>query len=366
MSAHPVLSPRELNRATLARQMLLERENLGVTEAVGRLVGLQAQVPNPPYMGLWTRLCDFGRDDLTAAMERREVVRAPLMRSTLHLMNAEDYRLLQPSLRPALVRALSSFFGPRARGLDVERLAAQARRYLEERPRTFAELSDLLSEIAPDGDPAAVAYAVRTYVPLVQVPPAGLWGSGGSPAYALAESWLGGPLSGPEGLRELVSRYLAAFGPATVKDVQAWSGLVRLKEQIEGFKGDLVSFRDEGGNELLDMPNAPLPSADTPAPPRLVPEYDNLVLSHADRTRVIPDEHRKEVFLSAGRVRATILVDGFVSGVWKVERTKKTATLAMETFEPLSREDQAALREEAERLVRFVGDGAESFDVRFE
>ncbi len=173
-----VLTLREHNRATLARQMLLEREAMPIPEAVGRLVGLQAQVPNPPYIGLWTRLRDFRREYLTAAMERREVVRAPLMRSTLHLMTADDYLLLRPALQPALTRALGSFFGKQVRDLDVDRLVAAAWRHLEEGPRTFAELREELSDLEPDRDPAAVAYAVRTYIPLVQVPPGGTWGSG--------------------------------------------------------------------------------------------------------------------------------------------------------------------------------------------
>jgi hypothetical protein len=348
--------------------MLLGREEVGVPEAVERLIGLQAQVPNPPYVGLWTRLRNFRRDDLTAALERREVVRAPLQRSTLHLMTAADYRLLRPALQPALTRALGSFFGKRARDLDVDRLVAAARRHLEERPRTFAELRELLSEVEPEGNPAAVAYVVRTYVPLVQVFPGGTWGSGGSLAYAPAESWLGGPLSGSEGPRDLVLRYLAAFGPATVKDAQAWSGLVRLKEPLEDFRRELRSYRDERGNELLDLPDNELPEdlADLPAPVRFVPEYDNLVLSHADRTRVISDEHRKRVFLSAGRVRSTILVDGFVRGAWRIEKTRQTTTLVIEPFETLSGGDRASLQEEGERLVRFVGEGAEEFEVRFE
>ena len=366
-STERVLTLRELNRATLARQMLLEREEIPVPGAVERLVGLQAQVPNPPYIGLWTRLRDFRREYLTAAMGRREVIRAPLMRSTLHLMTAGDYLLLRPSLQPALTRALGSFFGKQVRDLDVDRLVAAARRYLEERPRTFAELREALSDLEPDRDPAAVAYAVRTYIPLVQVPPGGTWGSGGSPAYALAESWLDGPISGAEGPRGLVLRYLAAFGPATVKDVQAWSGMVRLKEPVEELKQELQTYRDERGNELLDLPGMDLPEglADLPAPVRFVPEYDNLILSHADRTRVISEEYRGLVFLSAGRVRATILVDGFVRGSWKVEKASGKAKLLIEPFEPLSREDRAALAEEGERLVSFGGEDEEEFEVRF-
>lgn len=363
---HRILTLRELNRATLARQQLLDRGTIPVSDAIAQVAGLQAQVPNPPYIGLWTRLCDFRRDDLTRLMERREVVRATLMRSTLHLLTAEDYLLFRPALQPALTRALRSFFGRRAEGLDINRLVAAARPFVEERPRTFTELRPLLSALEPDRDPEALAYAVRTHLPIVQVPPGGTWGSGGSPAHALAEAWLGRMLAPPEeGLRHMVFRYLAAFGPATVQDVQAWSGLVRLKETVEAMKPALRVYRDENGRELLDVPDGPLPAEDTPAPPRFLPEYDNLVLSHADRTRVLPEEHRGKVLLSAGRVRATILVDGFVRGAWRTERTGGTARLVIEPFEPLPERSRATLAEEGERLVRFIEDRAEAYEVRF-
>ncbi len=366
-AAGRVLTLRELNRATLARQMLLERAAVPVSEAVERLVGLQAQVPNPPYIGLWTRVRDFRRDDLTRLIEEQRVVRATLMRATLHLMTAEDYLRLRPALQPALARSMRSIAGKRVEGLDVDRLVATAGEYMQE-PHTFVELRSLLSELEPARDPSALAYLVRTHLPLVQVPPAGKWGTGGSPAYVLAASWLGRPLSGSRDPRELVLRYLAAFGPATIRDVQAWSGLAGMREPIEGLRSDLLSLRDERGNELFDLPGAPLPPADTPAPPRFVPDYDNLVLSHADRTRVIADEHRKKVFLSAARVRATFLLDGFVRGAWKVEKTRKAARLVIEPFEPLSSEDRDILVAEGERLVRFVAEpeGAEAFEVGFE
>jgi hypothetical protein len=208
---------------------------------------------------------------------------------------------------------------------------------------------------------------VRTSLPLVQVPSGGVWGYSGKAPFTTAEKWFGRSLSGSEDPRDLVLKYLAAFGPATVRDVQTWSGRMQLKQPVEELRAELRTFRDERGNELLDLPDAPLPPEGTPAPPRFVPDYDNLVLSHADRGRVISDEHRKKVFLSAARVRATFLIDGFVSGVWKVEKARKTATLEIEPFEPISAEDRAALSDEDERLVRFLAEpqGAETFEVRF-
>jgi hypothetical protein len=362
-----VLTLRELNRATLDRQMLLERQTIPAIDAVERLAGLQAQVTSPPYVGLWTRLKDFRREELTRFMEERQVVRATLMRATLHLMTAEDYLLLRPALQPALTRSMNSIAGKRLEGLDVDRLVRTAREYFESEPRPFADFRPLLSELEPERDPSALAYAVRTQLPLVQVPSGGVWGYSGKAPFTTAEKWLGRMPSNSEDLRHLVLKYLAAFGPATVRDIQAWSGRTQLKQAVEEIKGELHIFRDENGNELLDLPDAPLPPEDTPAPPRFVPDYDNLLLSHADRSRVISEEHRKKVFLSAARVRATFLIDGFVRGAWKVEKTRRAAALVVEPFERLSRGDCDALSEEGERLVRFLAEpqGAETFDVRF-
>lgn len=361
------LTPRELNRATLARQMLLGRESLSALDAVECLAGLQAQVPSPPFVGLWTRLVGFRRDELLRLMQERQVVRATLMRATLHLMTADDYLLLRPALQPALTRSMNSVTGRRVDGLDIARIVGEARAFFEKKPRTFAELRPLLSELEPERDLSALAYAVRTHLPLVQVPSEGAWGYSGKAPFTTAERWFGRPLTGSEDPRPLVLRYLAAFGPATVRDVQTWSGRTGLKQFIEGLKPELRVFTDERGDDLLDLPDAPLPDPDTPAPPRFVPDYDNLVLSHADRRRVISDEHRKKVFLSAARVRATFLIDGFVRGAWKVEKVRKTATLVIEPFETLSGEDRDYLQDEGERLVRFVAEpqGAETFEVRF-
>jgi len=368
-AADRVLTLRELNRATLARQMLLKRENASPLEAVGRLVALQAQVTSPPYVGLWTRLEDFRRQDLTRLMMERRVVRATLMRATLQLMTEDDYLLLRPALQPALTRSMRSIAGKRLEGLDLDRLIGSARDFFEEEPRTFADLRPLLVELEPDRDPSALAYAVRTMLPLVQVPSGGVWGYSGKAPFTTPERWLGRPPSGSEEARDLILRYLAAFGPAAARDVQTWSGRTQLKPVVEEMmRPELHTFHDENGNELFDLPDAPLPPADTPTPPRFVPDYDNLVLSHAERGRVLPDEHRKKVFLSAARVRATFLIDGFVRGAWKIEKTSKTAILLIEPFEPLSTEDRETLRDEGERLVRFVAEpqGAEMFEVRFQ
>ncbi|MDQ2714939.1 MAG: winged helix DNA-binding domain-containing protein [Chloroflexota bacterium] len=343
---------------------MAERVPLAPLDAIERLVGLQAQLPNPPYIGLWTRLRSFQRADLTSLLESRQVVKATMMRSTLHLLTAGDYVLLRSALQPALTRALHAFFAKQARGLDIEQFVAEARAYIQEQPRTFVELRAKLAERFPAMDPALMAYAVRTHLPLVQVFPGGTWGFTGSPAHAEASAWLVRSLASPaEGLPHLIMRYLTAFGPATIRDIQAWSGLVRLQGVIEELRPVLYTFRDEQGNELFDLPDSLLPPAHIPSAPRFLPEFDNLILSHADRRRVVADVYRPAIFLSAGRVRATFLVDGFVCGTWKTERTRAMARLVIEPFEPLLDSTRRDLLAEGERLLHFVENDAETFEI---
>jgi hypothetical protein len=363
--AYIVLGPRELNRAMLERQMLLRRRNLSAVEAIEHLVGMQAQAPAPPYVGLWTRLKDFHSDDLACLILERRAVRIALMRNTVHLVSARDGLALRALMQPVFDRTLYSTRANRAHleGIDIEALVAAGRTLLEEKPRTAKELGQLLQEEWPERDSASLARAIRHLVPLVQVPPRGLWGKSGPAAHTTAEAWLGRPLDPAPSLEETILRYLGAFGPATVKDVQTWSSLSRLGEVIERLRPRLRIFRDESGKELFDLPDAPMPDPDTPAPPRFLPEFDNLILSHADRTRVIGEEYRKAIASKNGMVPATVLVDGFVRGTWKTERSRGKANLEIKPFEPLTKEDRDALAEEGERLIRFTG--AEAYEIRF-
>lgn len=365
--AERMLTQRELNRATLSRQMLLDRASVTPVDAIAHLVGLQAQIPNPPYIGLWTRLQSFQRSELTQMLENRQVVRATMMRSTLHLMTAEDYVLMRLALQPALTRALYAFFGKPAKSIDIEQVVTAAQTYIQEQPRTFAQIRSRLMELFPNIDPALLAYVVRTHLPLVQMPPGGTWGFGGNPMHIEASTWLGRSLADAEaGQRLLILRYLAAFGPATVRDMQTWSGLVQLKSAVEALKPELSIFRDEQGKELFDLPDSALPPVDTFAPPRFLPEFDNLILSHADRSRFVPEQYRISIFLPAGRVRATFLIDGIVAGMWKIEKANGVdgvTRLVIEPFEPLSKDQRDALVEEAERLVRFIEDKATRVDI---
>ncbi len=210
-----------------------------------------------------------------------------------------------------------------------------------------------------------MAYAIRTSVPLVQVPTDARWGFPASSDFALADAWLGKTVRTSDATaRVLVRRYLAGFGPATPADAQVWSGLSGLREVFESLRPTLVTFRGANARELFDLPDAPRPPADSPAPVRFIPELDNLVLSHADRTRVLADEHRPGVVLKNLQVRATFLVDGFVAGTWKIERKKNAAVLVVEPFRPLSRKIAAELEAEGDRVLGFTDDDAEDRDVR--
>ena len=360
------LSRRALNRALLARQLLLERTPLGPVTAIAQVGGLQAQVQNPPFIGLWSRLRGFEREHLHAAMDARQVVRVTAMRSTLHLLTSEDYLAWRTPLQPALERALQAFHGRNIRDLDLAPIIAAAARVFAEGPATGVQLRAVLSAIAPDRDPNALEYAARTFLALVQLPPGGFWRVGGSPQYAAAADWIGRPVSSDPSPAALIRRYLAACGPAGVMDAQAWAGMARLKEAFEALRPELVTYRDEAGVELFDLPGAPLPDEDTPAPVRLLPEYDHVVLSHANRSRVISDAHKPGVFLTAGRVRATFLVDGFVRGAWALERKGKSAILTLEPFAPLEAVDRAALDAEAETLLRWAEPEAAAFGVRWQ
>jgi hypothetical protein len=361
-----VLTLRELNRATLARQMLLERESLPVPEAIERLVGMQAQQAIAPYVGLWTRLKHFKRDDLAKLIEDHTVVKATLMRGTLHLATVADYLWLRGTLQPALTQGFEAVTKRReGKAIDFDKVIEIARQFIDEGPRTFAEISAMLAEFDPDAVIGTMRYVVSTHVPLIQVPVNKGWSYPGNPQFTLAESWLGQAIPEGEDIRTMILLYLAAFGPASVTDMQTWSGLPKLKDAVEKLKPELQVYRDEGKRELFDLPDMPLPDADTPAPERFLPEYDNLLLSHQKRTRVVADEYRKQVYLPGLRVASTILVDGFVRGAWKVEKTKGVATLTITPFADLTGQNRAALTDEGERLVRFVEADARSYTVRF-
>ncbi len=360
-----ILTLRELNRATLARQMLLKRESIPIPAAIERLVAMQAQLSSAPFVGLWTRLENFKREDLAQLIENHAVVKATMIRATLHLVTADDFLRFRTTLQPILSGASESITKSRGVEVDMNAVIAAAKEFIAAEPRTFAEISAMLTEKWPDVDVGSMRYTVRTTLPLVQVPVSGGWSFPGNPKFTLAESWLGKSVSDDENLKTLIFRYLAAFGPASVTDMQTWSGFPKLKEAVEKWRPELVTYRDERKRELFGLPDMPIPDADSPAPERFLPEFDNLLLSHDKRTRVVADEYRKKVYLPGLRVAATFLVDGFVRGAWKVENKKKVATLTLDPFDSLTKQNRDALTEEAERLVRFVEPEAKTFEVKF-
>lgn len=364
--AERILTLRELNRATLSRQLLLERTSLATLDAIKQLAGLQSQLANPPYIGLWSRLRAFQRADLTCLLEQRQVVRTSMMRRTLHLTTAEDYMCFRPALQSLHTRALHSYFtGNLINDCEKERLLAEIRAYLREKPRTNVELRARIAEIMPGMD-ERLLYMVRICLPLIQTFPGGIWGVGGSPAYTEAPTWLGRSFVSPEaGLRSLILSYLAAFGPASVKDMQIWSGLTRLAPVVDALRPELITFRDEQGRQLFDLPGAPLPEANRPAPVRFLPDFDNIVLAHDDRQRIISNAYRPFVFPGNSMVLPTFLVDGFVSGVWKIERIKTGAKLLIRPFEPLAEDVRRNLQEEGVRLLHWVADRSGTFDIEF-
>ncbi|HRE46163.1 MAG TPA: winged helix DNA-binding domain-containing protein [Aggregatilineales bacterium] len=367
MTDHP-LTLRALNRATLARQMLLERATRSISEGIEHLVGLQAQYPASPYIGLWSRLAGFTRADLDALIDSRRVVRATFQRATLHLLTAADYLRFRGTIQTVLDSAQESIAKQRIKDgsapFDRDALLAAARTFLNDQPRTFAEITTYFGERLPDVDAGIIRYTIRTQIPLVQVPTNSTWRYPGSPAFTLAETWLGTPIPTEPDVKGLIRRYLAAFGPATLSDIQTWSGLAKLNAEEAALSADLRTYRGEGKITYLDLPDAPLPDAETPAPVRFLPEFDNLLLAHTKRTRVIADVHRKKVFLPGLRVAATFLIDGFVAGVWTTAVKKGEATLTLEPFVPLTKLTYTALSEEGERLIRLVAAEAKTFAVR--
>jgi hypothetical protein len=378
------LSLRALNRITLGRQLLLDRSALTAPQAIAHLAGLQAQAPRAPYVGLQARLARFRPEHLENLLTERVALRAHLMRNTVHLVETADYLRFRPLYQPLMDRALAGHWGRRLAGLDPADVAMVAADLLAKTPLTRAELARALAPRWPDHDPAALAHAASHRLALVQVPPRGRWRQAGPASFMLASAWLNGtpkapldpsatrPPPAPADLAtaagELVLRYLAAYGPATVADIQAWSGLTRLREVTERLSArSPARLRPRAGPDgapLLDLADAtPDPDPGTPAPPRFLPEYDNLLLSYAERSRVIP--HRRPVPLPPGHGAAggTLLIDGIWQADWKL--SKDRGVLEVRPFVRLSAADRAAVAAEGERLLDFAGSAPIARDVRF-
>lgn len=360
------LSPRALNRALLDRQMLLSRSKTTALSAIERLAGMQSQAPLPPYIGLWSRIAEFRHEELSRLIEDRSAVRLSMMRSTIHLMTAADALAFRPLLQSVMDRALKGAYGKRLEGLKLDEVVTAGRSLVEASPLTLGDLGAALREQWPDRDAAALANAVRNLASLVQVPPRGIWGKSGPSAHTTAEAWLERPLEAAT-MEALVRRYLAAFGPASIKDMQAWSGLTGLRAVFSGMREQLVAYVDENGTELFDVPGKiPLPDPDTAAPARFLSEFDNIILSYADYNRIVTMAHRKLVCSDNGIIRSSFLIDGFIRGLWRIDQQRSSATLVIQPFSPLTASEREALAEEGEQLLRFAAEDAEYGDIKFE
>jgi hypothetical protein len=337
-----VLSLRELNRALLERQLLLARERLTVPRAIERLCALQAQYAPSPYIALWSRVTGFRKEQLTRALENRKAVKSSLFRITLHITSARDYPYYAAAWLPA-ARART----PRITVEQMEELSrkvhAAARRQI-----THEQLEAIAGEQLGGG------WRTRTLAPLLHVPPAGTWGFHGRPELLVLDAWLGVELPArEEGAKHFVRSYLASFGPATQQDLLRFAG-VRVGDLRPGIEQlTLQRFRDERGRELLDLPDAPLPNADTVAPIRFLPKWDSSLLAYAppERTRILPEKFRSTVIRKNGDVLPTVLVDGFVAAAWNVDKKRG---LEIEPLRRLTKAERAEIDEEGERLVEFV------------
>jgi Winged helix DNA-binding domain len=345
--AERVLTQRELNLALLERQFLLTRRREALPRALERLAGIQAQYAPSMYIGLWSRLAGFERDSLTRALERRSVVQATLMRSTIHLVSAADYWPFAAATREARWESWQRGY---RKGPSPQAALAAARRVdemLAAGPRTRAELLD--------GIDSPRFYGAGTRLNLVRVPPSGTWERRRADLYGRAEDWLGPPpaVTEEQGVDLLIRRYLRAFGPASPADVASWAGMgiTPVKTALERI--ELRQFRDESGSLLLDLPRAPLPPADTPAPARFLPTWDSTLLVNCRRTQILPEEHRPKIFhVKNPQSETTFLVDGAVAGTW----THEGGRVRLHPFGRLSRADRDELEAEAERLAAFVAD----------
>jgi Winged helix DNA-binding domain len=325
-----------------------------------RLVGMQAQEPPDPYVALWTRLTDFNPDELVLLLESRAAVRATTMlRTTIHLVTATDAVGMRPILQPVAERTfIHTPFAKALQGVDLGEVIARGTELLAGSPMTIAALGRSLAEDWPDREAGPLGYVIRFHVPLVQIPPRGLWGRRGQPVLALTEAWVGRPMATDVSVDDLVLRYLAAFGPATPADVQTWSWLTATRPILERLRPRLRTFRDEAGRELFDVADGPLPDPETPAPVRFLPLYDNVFLSHQDRSRIVDPRHKGGPFL-----KGFVLVDGFLRAIWETRRGGAAAILVVQLAEPIGRRERAEVGEEGERLLHFLHPDASAHRV---
>lgn len=367
MAQPPVLDRRALNRALLARQMLLERKRMTAEAALEHLVGMQAQAPNLPYVGLWSRLRGFRTDELSRLVEARQAVRLSLMRNTIHVVTRRDAFGVKPLFMRLGARGFlhGSPWGRRLTEADMDAIARAGTELMAEKPRTVADLAKHLGRRFPGRDAVAMAYGVRYTVPLVFTTPRGVWGGRGLVTLTTFEAWLGKPPGPAIPEEDFVRRYLAAFGPASPADMRAWSGLA-MRPVFERLRPKLRVLKDAEGRELFDVPRAPRPPAELEAPVRLLPDYDNILLGHADRTRIMAPGRHLGLFSSNGIMKGSVLVDGFVRGAWIPTTKGDTTTMTVTPFDrPLAKPEARAVEAEARSLLEQLLAPGARHEVRF-
>ncbi|QSB04088.1 AlkZ family DNA glycosylase [Natronoglycomyces albus] len=367
MDMPPVVSDRALNRALLQRQWLLEKVDATAENAVDHLIGLQAQLGDPPYYQLWSRLREFSPQDLSSLLLERKVVRIVTMRGTIHLVRAADCFPLRDLTQVIMDREVAS--GSRKQVVEQVNptlIAREGQRILRGGPRSSVEIGERLAQRWPAFRPNHLVSVLRNVLPLVQTPPRGVWGQGGALTYAHAAQWLGMKAQAVADPQGTIRRYLRAFGPATVLDYQKWCGLSKQREHFERLRPQLITYTDAVGKELFDIPNAPVPAEDMEVPLiKIIGPFDNLVLSHARRDRIMDQRAWERLATPNGQFPGMFLRDGMLAGVWFIDRKNTAATIRFELFHNLSTYERDLLEHEGEELLRFAAPDSQQRHVTF-
>lgn len=357
-----LLSNRQLNRATLERQMLLERSDRSIVDAVRFLGGLQAQQSNDPYVGLWSRLGGFTHEALTSLIVDRTLARATTMRGTLHLHTADDLIGFRALVEPFLKAQWKSNFLRRFGSEDQKAVHRAGVKLLNRSPMTSGALGKALREKFPTAEPLSLSVLLQMSETLVQIPPTRIWGNGSAPLLTRVENWLPPPHNRPLGRIDLVRRYLAAYGPASIQDMQIWCRLTKLSVEFKALEQELVTFEDEEGRVLYDLPDAPRPEVDVPAPVRFLPLYDDVYLGYDNRRRMLMEADLKRTNLFAD-FKPALLIDGVIAAGWVVSRKKGAARLEVEPYHKLTKKQVREIETEGDVFLRFMEEGAETYAV---
>jgi hypothetical protein len=358
--SEPVLTYRQLNRATLARQFLLARDaEIGIPGAIAHLLGSQGQQSHDPYIGLWSRLAGFRHEDLTALIVGRTLARATTMRGTLHLHTADDLIGIRAIVQPELTKVWNGNFKRRFGSEDKEKALRAGRNLLDTKPMTAGQLNKAMHPKFPTAELLALSTLLQLHETLVQIPPTRIWGNSAAPLLTPVENWLPPPYERPISREELVLRYLRSYGPASVADMTTWGRITALGKTFEALRDRLVTFRDETGKVLFDLPDGLRPDEHTPAPVRFLPLYDNAYLGYANRRRML-SEHTAHLINLFQNFKPAVLIDGMVNAGWAIADSKAGSVIDIECYRTLTRSETRELKAEAEAFLVFMRPEAKS------